>query len=125
IAAKAVNELAAKYSLTENEVQGKIEKASDELLKARSARIRPGLDNKVLLSWNALMLEGLLNAYRIFNEPKFLALATRNFELLQKDFMEGNQLYRTSKNSASPIPGFLEDYAYLISALITWYQVGF
>jgi uncharacterized protein YyaL (SSP411 family) len=45
---------------------------------ARSQRVRPGLDNKILASWNGLMLKGLCEAYRAFNKPEYLELALKN-----------------------------------------------
>ncbi|RIV24040.1 thioredoxin domain-containing protein [Fibrisoma montanum] len=97
------------------------------LFKIRNERIRPGLDDKILCSWNGLMLKGLATAYRIFGEPEFLTLALRNaYFLLQK--MRDNRngrLWHTYKAGRARQPGFLEDYAAVIDGLLALYQATF
>lgn len=95
------------------------------LLAARTHRVRPGLDDKVLTSWNALMLSGLVAAYRTFGEPEFLDLALRNAEFLQANLREGPRLFRTWKNGRATINGFLEDYALVIEAYVSLYEATF
>ncbi|MFD2572227.1 thioredoxin domain-containing protein [Spirosoma soli] len=102
------------------------------LLRVRNERIRPGLDDKILCSWNGLMLKGLATAYRIFGEPEFLTLALRNaFFLLKKmrDARNG-RLWHTYKSreggqGRATQPGFLDDYAAVIDGLLSLYQATF
>ncbi|HLK97071.1 MAG TPA: hypothetical protein VK364_04825, partial [Hymenobacter sp.] len=96
-----------------------------KLLAARSQRVRPGLDDKILTGWNALMLLGLLDAYRAFAEPKFLALAQRNAEFIQANLRNGPGLWRSYKNGRATINGFLEDYALVVQAYIGLYEATF
>jgi len=96
-----------------------------KLLAARTHRIRPGLDDKVLTGWNALMLSGLVAAYRAFGEAELLELALRNAEFLQQNLRNGPRLYRTWKNGRATINGFLEDYALVIEAYISLYEATF
>jgi uncharacterized protein YyaL (SSP411 family) len=96
-----------------------------KLLTARTHRVRPGLDDKVLTGWNALMLSGLIKAYQAFGEDEFLTLALRNAEFLQQNLREGPRLYRTWKNGRATINGFLEDYALVIEAYISIYEATF
>ena len=112
--------------------QDKLKAMRNKLLEARNRRIRPGLDDKMLLAWNALTLKGLVQAYRTFDDKKFLKLALQNVDFLLKNMAKGNQLYRNyklakkSKNKAhkgkASINAFLDDYALLIDALIELYQ---
>ncbi|MGI4862546.1 MAG: thioredoxin domain-containing protein [Janthinobacterium lividum] len=95
------------------------------LLAARAHRIRPGLDDKVLTGWNALMLSGLVAAYRAFGEAELLELALRNADFLQQNLRNGPRLYRTWKNGRATINGFLEDYALVIEAYISLYEATF
>jgi uncharacterized protein YyaL (SSP411 family) len=95
------------------------------LLAARAQRVRPGLDDKVLTGWNALMLSGLVAAYRAFGETNFLTLALRNAEFLQVNLREGPRLLRTWKNGRATISGFLEDYALVIEAYVSLYEATF
>lgn len=96
-----------------------------KLLAARAHRVRPSLDDKVLTGWNALMLSGLLVAYRAFGEADFLALALRNAEFLQANLRQGPRLHRTWKNGRATISGFLEDYALVIEAYLGLYEATF
>jgi len=96
-----------------------------KLLAARANRIRPGLDDKILTGWNALMLSGLLAAYRAFGEAEFLDLAVHNAEFLQANLRQGPRLMRTWKAGRATISGFLEDYALVIEAYISLYEATF
>jgi uncharacterized protein YyaL (SSP411 family) len=95
------------------------------LLAARAQRVRPSLDDKILTGWNALMLSGLLAAYRAFGEAEFLTLALRNAEFLQANLRQGPRLLRTWKNGRATISGFLEDYALVIEAYVSLYEATF
>ena len=96
-----------------------------KIMAVRATRIRPGLDDKVLTGWNALMLQGLTDAYRAFGEPEFLVIAERNARFIQANLRDGQRLYRTCKDGRASISGFLEDYALVIQAYISLYEVTF
>ncbi|WBO83111.1 thioredoxin domain-containing protein [Hymenobacter yonginensis] len=96
-----------------------------KLLAARTQRPRPTLDDKVLTSWNALLLQGLLDAYRAFAEPEFLALALRNAHFLQAHLRRGPGLWHSYQRGRATIVGFLDDYAFLIQAYISLYEATF
>jgi len=120
------NELLEEYNLDEGSFDKKINGAREILFKKRSKRIRPGLDDKILTSWNALMLSGYIDAYSAFGEKKFLdaALINGNFNL--KNLMkEDGGLYRSFKLGKSSINAFLDDYAYTIEAFIKLYEATF
>lgn len=102
------------------------ERAFIELMKIRKERIRPALDDKVILSWNALMLKGLIDAYRSFSKPEFLELAIKNADFLLDNMINKDQsAFRSYKNSKGKITAFLDDHAFLIDALIELYQASF
>ncbi|MGN6603932.1 MAG: thioredoxin domain-containing protein [Ginsengibacter sp.] len=97
-----------------------------KLLQERQKRIRPSTDDKILASWNALMAIGFTDAYRAFGEISFYKTAEKNLQFLIKNLCtKENHLYRNYKNGNPSIHGFLDDYAFLISALISFYQVSF
>lgn len=96
-----------------------------KLLLARSRRIRPGLDDKVVTAWNAMTISGLIDSFRAFNQEHFLKLALDNIAFLEAYLIENGKVYRTFKNKHSETEGFLEDYAYLIQAYTNLYQVTF
>lgn len=115
-----------KYDLSADQLQNKIYELKLKVLKAREKRIRPQTDDKILTAWNALMTKGLIDAYEVFDENDFLQMAETNIDFLLKNIStRENALYRNYKNGKATIPAFLDDYAFLISALIDYYQVNF
>ncbi len=105
--------------------QQKMEACREKLMEARHGRIRPGLDDKILTSWNGLMLKGLIDAYRVTREKSFLDLALKNAHFLTEKLTDGYRLFRNYKNGKRSINAFLDDYANLTDALIALYQVTF
>lgn len=123
---RSIEQFATRYKLKPTEVQEKLNKSKKILLEKRSERTRPGLDDKILTSWNALMIKGLTDAYRVFGENEFLdkALKASNFILTHqkgKDY----SLMRNHKEGRSTIPAFLDDYALVIDAFINLYKATF
>ncbi|MDP4679143.1 MAG: thioredoxin domain-containing protein, partial [Cyclobacteriaceae bacterium] len=105
-----------------NELNFLVDSINHRLLEKREARIRPGLDDKILTSWNALMSKGLLDAYDAFGGNDFLDLAIKNIDYLMTSLMKDEQLYHSAGNK---IKGFMDDYALVIEVLIAAYQVTF
>jgi uncharacterized protein YyaL (SSP411 family) len=93
-----------------------------QLLSARSSRSRPGLDNKILVSWNAMMAKGLLEAFRVFGEGAFVLRARKILNWIKKEQWKDEKLFRVQTNGQSHVPGFLEDYAHSILAAIRFYE---
>lgn len=119
-------EIADAYKITESELAKRVLKAKKILLKERTRRIRPGLDDKILTSWNALMLKAYLDAYRVFNNKKYLDIALKNAELIDTKIKSSdNRLSRNFKNGKASINAFLDDYAFTIGAFISLYQATF
>lgn len=117
-------EFSKKHDLTVESVTRKVAQWKKLLLTKREEKERPRLDDKVLTSWNALMLKGYIDAYRVFDDPHFLdrALKNANFLLYKQYNVEGG-LYRNYKNGKSSINAYLEDYATLIDAFLSLYEV--
>ena len=108
------------------EINQKLTSLRKKLFDERKNTVRPGTDDKILTSWNALMAKGFIDAHRAFGEESFFNTAKQNIDfLLQKFSTEKNSLFRNYKNGAATIHGFLDDYAFLISALIDFYQISF
>jgi len=119
-------ELIKTYNLASEQIFEKIDRLNKKLFESREKRVRPGTDDKMLTSWNALMVKGFIDAYKAFGEVKFLNSAKQNIEFLLKNVCtENNSLFRNYKNNKATIFAFLDDYAFLISALIEFYQVTF
>jgi uncharacterized protein YyaL (SSP411 family) len=122
------SELASRLGISEKELTDKISEAKKILLAFRAERIRPGLDNKILASWNGMMLKAYTDAYRVFEEADFLEKAKLSAAFIQKELIVGNEIRRvySSENSSDEWSGaFLDDYAFVIDGLIGLYEVSF
>jgi uncharacterized protein YyaL (SSP411 family) len=96
------------------------------LYEARSRRVRPGTDDKRLTGWNALMISALAEAGTVLGESKYLEAATRDAEFLCGELRDADgRLLRSWKDGEAKIPAFLEDYAFLLDALLTLYESSF
>ncbi len=115
-----------KHGITHSELQSVISSSNDKLFIARAERIRPGLDDKILTSWNALMIIGLLDAYQATQNEQPLKMALRNADFLKKFMLQDDhRLARNFKDGKVKINGFLDDYAFTIEAFMKLYQVTF
>ncbi|MFM9837845.1 MAG: thioredoxin domain-containing protein [Cyclobacteriaceae bacterium] len=110
---------------SENEINPEFITINEKLLAARSKRIRPGLDDKILTGWNAMTIQGLIDAYKAFGDSHFLILAEKAITFIESNLIRENKIYRSFKNTRSSTSGFLDDYAFLIKAYISLYQVTF
>ncbi|MBC7629649.1 thioredoxin domain-containing protein [Ferruginibacter sp.] len=120
------NTIAKKYNITSLELSKRITGVKKILLAERAKRIRPGLDDKILTAWNALMIKGYTDAYRVFGEQRFLDAALKNAAFILKNAQSNdNRLNRNFKNGKSSINAFLDDYAFTIDAFIALYQSTF
>jgi len=109
--------------ITVMELQQKIRDAKAKLLEVRSKRVRPGLDDKCLTSWNAMAIKGLAESSGILANPHYYELAKRAADFILSNLRTPDGgLYRNFKNGKVTIPGFLDDYALFIDALIALYQ---
>ncbi len=113
------------FNINKHDLHIQVSQGKKKLLEARSRRIRPSLDDKVLMGWNAMMLQGLTDAYKAFGDRKFLDLSLQCISFLEKNMIDGERIYRAFKNKHSQTEGFLEDYAFLIKAYTSLYEVTF
>ena len=110
--------------ITLENLDSKIGKWQETLLTERNKKDRPRLDDKTLTSWNALMLKGYIDAYRVFQEERFLEMAQKNAHfIINKMTKEDGGLYRNYKEGKSNIEAYLEDYATVSDAFISLYEV--
>jgi uncharacterized protein YyaL (SSP411 family) len=97
-----------------------------KLFDARSERIRPGLDDKRLTSWNALMISALADAGAVLERSDYLDGAVRAAEFLLRHMRDADgRLLRTFKDGCAKLNAYLEDHAYLLEALLTLYEATF
>jgi len=92
------------------------------LLDARSARVRPGLDDKVLADWNGLMIASLVNAGIVFDEPSWLPLAKRAFDFIARTMTKGDRLGHSWRAGRLLFPGLASDFAAMIRAALALHE---
>lgn len=119
-------ELAEKYEISIQELENSLKKCSKMLLEHREKRIRPGLDDKALTSWNVLMIKGYVDAYKALGKLKYLERAEKAMRFIEKNNLKGeSHLHRNYKDGISKINAFLDDYSFTIEAYIALYQASF
>ena len=118
-------DIAQRFNLALSDLKSKVKTWQKLLLEKREERIRPGLDDKALCSWNALMITAACDAYRAFPDDKFLnkAKATATW-ILKSQQKEDGMLMHAWQNGESHIDGLLEDYAFCIEAFINLWQLS-
>ena len=119
----SVAAFAKQNDLTEEQLNEIISRGKQKLLRTREKRIRPGTDDKIILGWNALMIVALCKAFAATTDEHYRSLAVRNMDFLLKRFAaENGSFYHTWKDAAK-YPAFLDDYAYLIQAMIALQEI--
>ena len=105
--------------------EGILERAKQKLFAARAKRVRPGRDEKVLVSWNALAIRGMAHAGRVFGREPWIASARRALDFIRSRMWRDGRLLATSKDGHAHLAAYLDDYAYLMAALIELLQSEF
>ncbi len=115
-------EFAQKWQMTFAELISLKNQWLQILKEARDLRPKPRLDDKVITSWNAMTIIGLLDAYEVFQQPKYWQLAEQAMQFLIQNLYQNHQLYRIYHHGIVKTEAFLEDYAYMIQALLHYFK---
>ncbi|MCF8149372.1 MAG: thioredoxin domain-containing protein [Sulfuritalea sp.] len=99
--------------------------AREKLFAAREKRVRPARDDKVLTSWNALMIEGMAHAARVFERSDWLDSAQRAMDFIRQTLWQEGRLLATAKNGRAHLDAYLDDHAFLLAALLELMQAEF
>jgi uncharacterized protein YyaL (SSP411 family) len=118
-----IQELARKLSKPVQDIERIIEEGRKKLLQIRDKRIKPGRDEKVLTSWNGLMISAFAKGYRITGDSTYLDAARRAVNFIEGKLANGEELKRTFKDGQPKLDGYLDDYAFYISALLDLFEV--
>ena len=114
--------LGFKFGKSELEIQDLISKCSEKLLEIRNKREQPGKDDKIITSWNGLMVSAFLSGYRITDNSKYLNTAKQSIDFFESNFEKNHILHRTFKNAEPKLNGYLDDYAYMANASIDMFE---
>ncbi len=117
-----IEELAVQLDLDPGQLANRLSSIRDQMYAARSRRVRPLTDDKVLVSWNAMTLSAFAQAARYLKNAEYLQIARKNAAFLLRDMYQQGRLLRAWRDGQARHNGFLEDYACLIIALLDLYQ---
>ena len=120
-----LKDFAADWQLNPENLAQEINAMREKLLAVRSERVRPGLDDKVLTSWNALMISAFAKGYQTLNDERYLDAATGAADFILSEMVVDGELHRTHRQGKTQVPAFLDDYAFLTAALIDLYETTF
>ena len=113
------------HGLDATDLTRRIESWREKMKVARSKRIPPHLDDKVLTAWNGLMIAALAKGGRALDEPKFTESAARAADFLLKNLRKDGRLLRSWRNGEARLTGFLDDYAFFAEGLLNLYEATF
>ncbi len=118
-------EFAKKHALSAKGLETRLAAMREQLRAVRSQRVRPGLDDKILTSWNALMIGALAQGYQVLGKKTLLNAAVKAAKFLLTHMKDGNRLLRSHRNGESRYEAYLDDYAFLVPALLDLYEATF
>lgn len=110
---------AKKFDILPETAHRLLERIRQKLFSAREKRIHPVTDTKVLISWNALMIKGLLVAGYVLNEPTFIDSAETALNFIHEKMWVNGRLLAAYKDGKAHLQAYLDDYAFLLDALVT------
>ena len=117
--------VAARLGTSVDDVNARIARARQKLFAKRATRVRPGLDDKILTSWNALAIGALARAARARDEPEFARLAFDALDALVATAWRDGRLYATRHGDTVALPAYLDDHAFLLAAVLEAMQTRF
>ena len=122
---RSLDEIATERNMTKADLVERLRPLRRKLYAAREGRIRPGLDDKVLTSWNGLMIAAMARAGAVFDEPRFIDAADRAADFIHANLRDGDDLLRRYRDGDARLAGTLEDYSYLAFGLLELFQTTF
>ena len=117
--------IAARFGLSEAELDTAIARAAAKLYDVRARRVWPGRDEKILTAWNGLMVRGIAEAARAFGNDDYRSVAIESAEFLFASLCKDGRVFRSYKDGRARIAGYLEDYASLGLAALGVYELTF
>ncbi|HET9699694.1 MAG TPA: thioredoxin, partial [Burkholderiales bacterium] len=122
---RPLDSVAAALSLSPEEARRRLDAGRGKLFAAREERVRPGRDDKVLTGWNALMIKGMAHAGRVLGQPQWVASARRALDFIRGTLYRDGRLRAVYKNGQARLNGYLDDYAFLLDAVLEMLETEF
>ena len=123
--ARSIGELSKEFHLSESDIERRIESARQKLFAYRSTRVRPGLDDKVLASWNALMAKALLFSGRILGKQEWISAGRKTIDYMHRKMWKNGLLMAVYSKKEPFLPAYLDDYAFLLLAVLESMRIDF
>ncbi len=120
-----LSEIAQRLHLSAEQAAARLAAVQEKLFAARGRRIRPGRDEKILGSWNGLMIAGMARAARIFDRPDWLHSAQQAMDFVRNTLWQDGKLLATYKDGKAHLNAYLDDHAFLLSALLELLQAEY
>jgi len=122
---KPVEEVAGSLNLSHEKLVETLQKARKVLYEARASRVKPFRDEKVLASWNGLMISAFARGYQILEDPRYLEASDKAATFIAENLCLSGRLHRTYKDGRCQFPAYLDDHAYLGEAFLDLYETTF
>lgn len=123
VASRPLAEVAAEAGLDEATAASQLAAARDQLFELRETRVRPGLDDKILTAWNGLMIRGMAVAARFLGRTDYAQSAERALDFVRSKLWREGRLLATCKDERAHLAAYLDDYAFLLDALLELLQL--
>lgn len=118
-------QIAAELGISEDDVNKSLNQSKKILLKHRNNRIKPATDDKILTSWNGMMISALAKGYQVLEDNQYLQAAEESADFILNNLMKGEDLLRRWREGEAAVDGLLEDYAFMVMGLIDLYESNF
>lgn len=120
-----VEQMAAQYGMSLNELNEQLEEARQTLLSAREKRVYPHVDDKILTSWNGLTIASLANAGKVFHQKTYIQQAKRAMQFIEQHLFQDGRLMARYRDQETKYKAYIDDYAFLLWAYIELYEATF
>jgi uncharacterized protein YyaL (SSP411 family) len=125
LVAQPLDAVAQACHLSLEQVEQRLASSQQKLFAARASRVRPGRDEKILVSWNALMIKGMAHAGRMLGQPEWIVSAQRAADFIRTTMWQNGRLLATCKDEKAHLNAYLDDYAFMLDALLELLQAQF
>jgi uncharacterized protein YyaL (SSP411 family) len=123
--ARSPEEVAAELGIPPEQLEERLAPMREKLLAEREKRVRPGRDDKILASWNALMISAFAHGYQVLEEPRYLEAAKAAADFVLTQMVKDGELQHSYRRGQARFPGYLDDYAFMSVALVDLYETDF
>ncbi|MGE0826523.1 MAG: thioredoxin domain-containing protein [Candidatus Binatia bacterium] len=120
-----VEQLAKLFDRSSDDVSQVLRDAKARLFAIREQRVKPGRDEKILTSWNGLMVSAFTEAYKVVGNPRYLEIARKTASFILNNLYKNERLLRSYRDGQAKVNAYLDDYAYFVAALLDLYEATF